>query len=309
MRKNSIKVTRYILIILFSFLVTTIHAQVAIRTVSGKITDSETHEAVIGATCKAVNAQGKILTYATTDGTGNYKLRITDGALRMIVSAMGYTEQSFEASAIKEHKNISLRPETYSLKEVPVTVNPIEINKDTIKYNVSAFKTRNDKYIEDVLRKMPGIEVNSSGQILYKGESINQFNIEGQNLLGNRYNQATRNLPVDAVAQVQIVENDQPIRALKKRAPSKKATLNIKLKSSYKLRPFGETIFGGGKGYDKHTIWQNKLTLINIGRKQQMLLNASMNNNGMSLSKNNTAHINSGDLENSKAMHRRSSKE
>ena len=298
MRKNSIKVTRYILIIFFSFLVTTINAQVATRTVSGKITDSETHEAVIGATCKAVNAQGKILTYATTDGTGNYKLQITDGALRMIVSAMGYTEQSFEASAIKEHKNISLRPETYSLKEVPVTVNPIEINKDTIKYNVSAFKTRNDKYLEDVLCKMPGIEVNSSGQILYKGESINQFNIEGQNLLGNRYNQATRNLPVDAVAQVQIVENDQPIRALKKRAPSKKATLNIKLRSSYKLRPFGETIFGGGKGYDKHTLWQNKLTLINIGRKQQMLLNASMNNNGMSLSKNNTAHINSGDLEN-----------
>ena len=179
--------TRYILIIFFSFLVTTINAQVATRTVSGKITDSETHEAVIGAKCKAVNAQGKILTYATTDGTGNYKLRITDGALRMIVSAMGYTEQSFEASAIKEYKNISLRPETYSLKEVPVTVNPIEINKDTIKYNVSSFKTRNDKYIEDVLRKMPGIEVNSSGQILYKGESINQFNIEGQNLLGNRY--------------------------------------------------------------------------------------------------------------------------
>lgn len=95
---------------------------------------------------------------------------------------------------------------------------------------------------------MPGIEVTQNGQILYKGETINQFNIEGQNLLGNRYSQATRNLPVEAVSQVQVMENDQPIKALKSTAPSDRATLNIKLKSGYKTRPFGE-VQGGAGGF------------------------------------------------------------
>ncbi len=90
----------------------------------------------------------------------------------------------------------------------------------------SSFRGKDDHYLVDVLKKLPGIEVSENGTISYRGNSINRFNIEGQDLLGNRYNQATRNLPVDAVAQVQIMENDQPIRALKDNTPSERATLN-----------------------------------------------------------------------------------
>ena len=57
---------------------------------------------------------------------------------------------------------------------------------------------------------MPGIEVADNGAIRYKGRPINKFNIEGQDLLGNQYNQATRNMPADAVATVQVMEDDSP---------------------------------------------------------------------------------------------------
>ena len=171
---------------------------------------------------------------------------------------------------------------TTKLPEVTVRLKPIEQAKDTIKYNVAAFQGKDDHYLEDVLKKMPGIEVGQNGVITYKGETINQLNIEGQNLLGNRYSQATQNLPVEAVAQVQVMENDQPVRALKASAPSTRATLNIKLKSGYKVRPFGEVEAGvGGFG---HTLWNNHLSVINIGRKNQLLLTARMNNMGESLS-------------------------
>lgn len=126
------------------------------------------------------------------------------------------------------------------LPEVTVKMKPIRQVGDTLNYNVSSFRGKDDHYLVDVLKKLPGIEVSENGTISYRGNSINRFNIEGQDLLGNRYNQATRNLPVDAVAQVQIMENDQPIRALKDNTPSERATLNIKLKRDYKLRPFGE---------------------------------------------------------------------
>lgn len=61
---------------------------------------------------------------------------------------------------------------------------------------------------------MPGIEVTNSGQILYQGSSINKLNIEGLDLMGDQYNQATQNMPAEAVSTIQVMENNQPIRAL-----------------------------------------------------------------------------------------------
>lgn len=182
------------------------------------------------------------------------------------------------------------------LPEVTVKVKPIEQNGDTIKYNVSSFKDKEDHYLEDVLKKLPGIEVGENGTISYKGNSINHFNIEGQDLLGNRYNQATRNLPVDAVAQVQIMENDQPIRALKNRIPSERATLNIKLKREYKLKPFGEA--QGGIGFSDNTLWDNHITLINIAKKNQTLITVKMNDTGENISENTLDHIDVANLDN-----------
>lgn len=152
---------------------------------------------------------------------------------------------------------------------------------------------------------MPGIQVSPNGTILYKGETINQFNIEGQNLLGNRYSQATRNLPVEAISQVQVMENDQPIRALKSTVPSDRATLNIKLKSGYKMRPFGE--LEGGAGYGEDATWNNHLSVINIAAKNQLLLTAKMNNTGEDLSGNAVSNnINVSDLEGYVALPRNS---
>ena len=82
---------------------------------------------------------------------------------------------------------------------------------DTIKYNVSAFQGKDDHYLEDVLKKMPGIQVSPNGTILYKGETINQFNIERtEPPRQTKIQSATRNLPVEAISQVQVMENDQP---------------------------------------------------------------------------------------------------
>ena len=65
---------------------------------------------------------------------------------------------------------------TTKLPEVTVRLKPVEQVGDTIKYNVSAFQGKDDHYLEDVLKKMPGIQVSPNGTILYKGETINQFN-------------------------------------------------------------------------------------------------------------------------------------
>ncbi|WP_214289160.1 hypothetical protein, partial [Bacillus subtilis] len=69
-------------------------------------------------------------------------------------------------------------------------------------------------------------------------------------------------LPIDAVAQVQVMEYDQPIRALRGKVLSDKATLNIKLKSDYKAKMFGELSAGGG--YGDEALWNVGGTAVRI---------------------------------------------
>lgn len=285
-----------LLLLLFFLLSFPAFPQSAGRQVTGRVTDAKTGKAVSYVTCKALGARDSLLTYALTDGTGAFTLTVPDGAETIEFTLMGYDKKRMKARDARQDMRVRLAPSGIMLKEVTVKARPIDVHKDTINYNVAAFQGKEDRYIEDVLKKMPGIEVADNGAIRYKGRPINKFNIEGQDLLGNQYNQATRNMPADAVATVQVMEDDQPIRALKDRVPSNRATLNLKLKQGYKLRPFGEV--KGGLGGFGGVLWNNALTLINVGRKNQMLLTAKMNNNGENLSGDTKEHIDYADNEN-----------
>ena len=282
--------------LLLTFLPLPAFPQSAGRKVTGHVTDAKTGKAVSYVTCKALGARDSLLTYALTDGTGAFTLTVPDGAETIEFTLMGYDKKRMKARDARQDMRVRLAPSGIMLKEVTVKARPIDVHKDTINYNVAAFQGKEDRYIEDVLKKMPGIEVADNGAIRYKGRPINKFNIEGQDLLGNQYNQATRNMPADAVATVQVMEDDQPICALKDRVPSDKATLNIKLKQGYKLRPFGEA--RGGIGGFNDVLWNNSLTLMNVGRKNQLLLTAKMNNNGENLSENTVEHIDYSDADN-----------
>ena len=269
-------------------------SQTGRRTVGGTVVDAKTGKAVSYVTVKAVDKADSLLSYATTGGDGAFTLPLPDGTAAVEFTLMGYDRKRIGAEHVRQGMRVSLAPSGIMLKELTVKARPMERRKDTINYNVAAFKGKEDRYIEDVLKKLPGIEVADNGAISYQGKPINKFNIEGQDLLGNQYNQATRNLPADAVATVQVMENDQPVRALKDRVPSDKATLNIKLKPDYKLRPFGDAV-GGIGGVDK-VLWNNRLTLIGVGRTNQAFVTARMNNNGENLSGDTEEHIDYSDI-------------
>lgn len=285
-----------LLLLLFFLLSFPAFPQSAGRQVTGRVTDAKTGKGVSYVTCKTLGARDSLMAYALTDGTGAFTLTLPDGAEAVEFTLMGYDKKRIGARDARQGMRVRLTPSGIMLKEVTVKARPIDVHKDTINYNVAAFQGKEDRYIEDVLKKMPGIEVADNGAIRYKGRPINKFNIEGQDLLGNQYNQATRNMPADAVATVQVMEDDQPIRALKDRVPSDKATLNIKLKQGYKLRPFGEA--RGGIGGFNDVLWNNSLTLMNVGRKNQLLLTAKMDNNGENLSENTVEHIDYSDADN-----------
>lgn len=89
-----------------------------------------------------------------------------------------------------------------------------------------------DRSIGDVLKKLPGVQVLSSGQILYQNKAISKFYVEGLDLLKGKYGIATQNIEAKNVASVQVLENHQPIKALKDMEIPEEAAINLKLKQS-----------------------------------------------------------------------------
>ncbi len=230
--------------------------------------------------CKALSASDSLLAYGITQSNGHFHLQYKKNVNKLTFSKMGYATQIISVQKDKYHYTVQLEKKPYELDEVVVKEAPITRKKDTLDYYVESFRQKEDYSIEDVLKRMPGIEVTTSGQILYQGSSINKLNIEGLDLMGDQYNQATQNMPAEAVSTIQVMENNQPIRALEGKIHSNHATLNIRLKKNYKMRPFGDAEVGAG---GTPAIWDGSLTGIQVAKKNQVLFTGALNNRGASL--------------------------
>jgi len=230
--------------------------------------------------CKALSATDSLLAYGITQNNGQFHLQYKKNVNKLTFSKMGYATQIISVQKDKYQYTVQLEKKPYELNEVVVKVAPITRKKDTLDYYVESFRQKEDYSIEDVLKRMPGIDVTTSGQILYQGSSINKLNIEGLDLMGDQYNQATQNMPAEAVSTIQVMENNQPIRALEGKIHSNHATLNIRLKKNYKMRPFGDAEVGAG---GTPAIWDGSLTGIQVAKKNQVLFTGALNNRGASL--------------------------
>ena len=265
----------------FIFLLLTIAGTAHAQRIAGRLVEAATGKALPRATCKLVTQTDSLLRYCIAGNDGSFALTLPEKTDAAIFSCMGYENQRIEKPQLNERMVIRMERAAHKLPDVIVKAPAIVRRKDTLDYNVASFVDKSDKYLEDVIRKMPGLEVTDGGTIKYRGKTISRFQIEGQSLLGGRYNQATQNMPVEAIAMVQVMENDQHVRALKDKVYSEQTTLNIKLKKNYKAKPFGELGIHGG-GFAPFA-WDNKLTLLNITARNQTLITAETNNTGKSL--------------------------
>ena len=121
-----------------------------------------------------------------------------------------------------------------NLEEVVVTAKKVERAADTVSFYASTYAGKEDIVLEDVLRKMPGIEITGDGQIIYNGQWIKDFYVEGMDMLGGNYGVATRNLDAQDISAVQVIEDHQGIKLLQGRKRGDAPAINIKLKSTAK---------------------------------------------------------------------------
>lgn len=268
------------LLIPFFLLAQCIWAQFVI---SGTVRN-ERGEAVAGANVTlSPSDRDQTLTYAITKSDGQFKLQLEkkeNDLYEIRVRAMNYAFVSELVGESVHNFDFVLQEKAIELKEVLVKQAPIRQKGDTIAYDVSNFKDIQDRTIADVIKKMPGIEIKPSGQILYQGEPINKYYIEGMDLLGGRYALANENLSANAVDKVQILENHQPIKMLDSLVYSNKAALNIKLKNKITYSGRAEVGLGASP-----TLYQANITPMLFKKKQQVIGSFQANNRGDDISR------------------------
>lgn len=235
--------------------------------------------------------ESAIAGFASTDEAGRYRLTFDGTADSLTVTVRGMMIETAMRTVPNRSTTLdfTVAEKANQLKEVKVTATPVRRNNDTLTYVVGAFAGQSDRTIEDVLKKMPGIDVSSSGAITYNGKAINKFYIEDLDMLGGRYNLATRNIEAKDVASVQVYENHQPIKA--ESIFSDQAAINLRLKDNAKGIWTIQAL--AGLGY-KPVLYNAELTAMQFARNRQHISTYKGNNSGHTADEELLKHYDSG---------------
>ncbi|BFG69604.1 hypothetical protein KACHI17_04850 [Sediminibacterium sp. KACHI17] len=281
-------------LLLFSFILLTalqIHAQVE---VSGTVKDS-TGKVLAGATIALIQQRtGIVLAFTLTNEFGFYQLKsdesIGKDTLLLQAGSVGYLRQEVNLRSNKQLTDFILVRSSARLPDVVVqnSKNLIGRRGDTLNYSVSAFMSVQDRVIGDVIKRLPGVEMDDNGKIKYQGKEINRFYIDGDNLLDGKYNIASNGIPVQMVDKIQVYENHQPIKSLQNAEISDKPALNISLKDKAKLKLTGS----GDMAFGVPDAYQGTANLLLFKKKLKFMNYYKLNNTGLDLSSDLISHFN-----------------
>lgn len=195
----------------------------------------------------------KLKSYSVTNSKGEYKVPLSIGVTYTLkVSFIGFKPISFEIdkTTFKEDtvKNFTLYEENNKLDEVVLVYEmPINVKKDTIVYNSASFLNGTEKKLGDVLKKLPGVEINSKGQIEVEGKQVMKVMVEGKDFFDGDSKLAAENIPSNAVHKIQVLKNFSEVSQLKSVTNNEdNIVINLKLKEGKKNFWFGELTAGKG---------------------------------------------------------------
>jgi hypothetical protein len=221
---------------------------------------------------------------------GRYLISLKNVYSKVIieVSANKYVKDIFVIkNPVKEssytHDFILQKDESLELKEVIVMAKalPFLIKEDTVKYNVSGYRDGSERKIEDIIKKLPGIQVNEkTGEILYKGKSVETVKLDGDDLFGSNYSIGTKNINVDMIEQVQAIENYSDNPLLKGIESGDKVALNLTLKK-HKLDFSGNVDVSGGLSETEKIVLNDAVNILGVSKKYKSFGTLSYNNIGI----------------------------
>ncbi|MBL0742087.1 outer membrane beta-barrel protein [Chryseolinea lacunae] len=225
-------------------------------TIQGQLVDSA-HVALPAATLMVLSPKdSSLVNFGTTQTDGSFQIKNLNAEPYLFkVTFVGYAPLTKRidpqpGQAVVDLGVLSMQPKSSLLAEVTVEADraPVTLKKDTIEFNAESFKTvKQNAVVEDLLKKLPGVEVDADGTIRAQGEQVQRVMVDGKPFFGTDPKLATRNLPADAIKKVQVFDKKSDQAAFSGIDDGQREkTINLELKEEKRKGFFGNATAGFG---------------------------------------------------------------
>jgi len=259
--------------------------------VSGTVVDT-TKLSLPGSSIKLVSNGGDS-TISIADANGKFAFSGIKGSkITLTLSSIGFTPIKKHFALDPDGKpvdlgNIIMKASTNMLNVVTIVgVNPVTLKEDTVEYNASAYKVRENAPAEDLIKKLPGVDVDVNGNITTQGKQVTKVRINGKDFMGGDVQSATKNLPADVIENIQMIDDygDQAnLTGVKTGEPDK--IMNITIRKDKNYGYFGQGTIGDGRdalpqsqGIPDKNRYIGSINAFNFNGDQQIALLGSINN-------------------------------
>ncbi|MEE4176017.1 MAG: outer membrane beta-barrel family protein [Bacteroides sp.] len=264
------------------FLVSVLFAQAQAFSIKGSVTDPE-HGGLPNATVLLLNPADSTMTnYALTNVNGVFNIQnVSRKEYLLRITYIGYATRFEKITPpdgdLLDLGELSLLNERVTLREVSVTEERIamRVKNDTIEYDALAFKPLPNEVVEDLLKRMPGLVVESDGNVVAQGETVRRVLVDGKEFFGRDPKMATQNLPADAVSKVHVFDQRSE-QALFTGIDDgeRERTINLELKEDRREGVFGNSSLA----YGTEERFQGKLNINRFDNKGQLSILGMGNN-------------------------------
>lgn len=255
---------------------------------TGAVVDSLTRKPLPEASVSVMAARdSSIVTFGITDGDGRFSFpKIAAGTYRIVVTYVGYRTRSRRVTVRADNPaanagTIELVTQTRMLGEVAVQAEkaPIAVRGDTIEFNADSFKTRPNAQVEDLFKKLPGVQVDRDGNVTAQGQSVTKVLVDGKPFFGNDPKMATRNLPADIIDKVQVFDQLSEQSAFSGVDDgNREKTINITTKRDKRKGTFGQQAIGAGPQPGQDMRYNGRVSVNRFDNGRQMSVLGMANN-------------------------------
>jgi len=221
----------------------------------------------------------------TTDSKGNFTLnKVKPGVYNLIVSMVGYVNYNQKITMANKDiilKTIQLKEDAHLLGEVEVrgTAAQMVVKGDTTEFNATAFKTNQNAVVEDLLKRLPGVEVSTEGKITVNGQEVKKIRVNGKKFFSDDVEMATKNIPAELIDKVQVLDQKSDMALLTGFEDNDtERIINLTFKPNRKTGTFGNVTGGAGLDTNNNFRYDGNMFLNIMDGDAQSTLAAGGNN-------------------------------
>jgi len=210
--------------------------------------------------------------------------KVKPGNYILVISMVGYVNYSQKVTMVQNDlilKNIHLKENAHMLGEVQVTGNEAQlvVKGDTTEFNATAFKTAQNAVVEDLLKRMPGVEVGTDGKITVNGQSITKIRVNGKKFFDNDIEMATKNIPAEVIDKVQVYDQKSDMAQLTGFEDNDtEHIINLTFKPNRRKGTFGNVMAGAGLDLNDNVRYDSNMFLNTMDGDNQSTITTGGNN-------------------------------